>query len=272
MGLLRIYINELSLIEQFHSPEEFDQGLRNFSSILALLASDSLRGNLQVFYTNQIKQRKSGPAAVFASHLDRVRDKSVKTHYFLLLVNQLAAINWDLSPIQDGKSSYNWGGELVSGSSLAEGAEYCLRQGSPTAAMLNFERSQFKALFNVMVFKNGYQSAHMDSFDDLDSVLHFLEEQFRISAYVYPDDAQDPPTDRQTVLRDSTRFSKSGKPSVQGRRVYFESPTGRFWHVDNFHRRRSAHLEVYDGAGVHIGEATLDGSLDPSKAKPGRHI
>ncbi|MEM6299433.1 MAG: hypothetical protein AAF740_12165 [Bacteroidota bacterium] len=51
---------------------------------------------------------------------------------------------------------------------------------------------------------------------------------------------------------------------VQGKKVYQEKKTGRFWYLDNLHRD---HFEVFDKTGkIHLGEANMQGEIDESKA------
>lgn len=51
----------------------------------------------------------------------------------------------------------------------------------------------------------------------------------------------------------------------QGRNIYQELATHRYWTVDNLHYGKAAHLEVFDKTGKHIGEADLQGNIDCSK-------
>jgi hypothetical protein len=36
-------------------------------------------------------------------------------------------------------------------------------------------------------------------------------------------------------------------------------------YVDNFHFGKGAHIEVFDGRGLHVGEADLQGNIDTGK-------
>lgn len=58
-------------------------------------------------------------------------------------------------------------------------------------------------------------------------------------------------------------------PPVQGASVYRQKRTGFLWYLDNFHK---THFEVFESQGKkHIGEATLDGTLDRSKKDSKKH-
>ena len=63
-------------------------------------------------------------------------------------------------------------------------------------------------------------------------------------------------------LAKDCRFRKSSHPPVKGAIVYEEIQTGRLWYQDTKHLD---HYEVFQGK-IHIGEASLDGRLDTSKA------
>lgn len=72
-------------------------------------------------------------------------------------------------------------------------------------------------------------------------------------------------------LEDLTRFSPaSGIDPIQGAKVYEDNKTKYFWYLDMLHK---IHYEVFDQTGrVHLGEADLDGRLDPSKKDKKKHI
>ncbi len=67
---------------------------------------------------------------------------------------------------------------------------------------------------------------------------------------------------------DTGDFNKLGKKE-QGQPIYKELRTGFYWYLDNLHKN---HYEVFDRNCKHVGEASLEGVLDRSKAVPGRTI
>ena len=66
-------------------------------------------------------------------------------------------------------------------------------------------------------------------------------------------------------LSDESQFKKTnfhyGKEAI-----YEEIKTGYYWYNDYFHRNNKAHFEVFNAQGCHIGEASMKGELDRSKA------
>jgi hypothetical protein len=69
-------------------------------------------------------------------------------------------------------------------------------------------------------------------------------------------------------LKDKTRFSKTSEVK-DGKSVYKEIATDRYWYLDNFHKN---HYEVFNSTRHHIGVADLDGILDTSKKVEGRRF
>jgi hypothetical protein len=85
------------------------------------------------------------------------------------------------------------------------------------------------------------------------------------------------PADFQTILvKDATRFRRTGRVrNVAGkdRRIYLEVNSGNQFYVDEGHPGHSAHLEVFDSNGRHLGEADIEsGNLDPQKKDPSKTI
>ncbi|MBD2774813.1 hypothetical protein ICL16_22765 [Iningainema sp. BLCCT55] len=122
--------------------------------------------------------------------------------------------------------------------------------------------------------KNNDEVNHicLDSIDTKLALEHWLEYKLRLSQVEYATYATEPPRDEQTILRDTTRFEKTSF-RVQGRIIYCELATGRYWYVDNLHFGEAAHLEVFDKTGNnHLGEADLDGTIDNLKRDANKTI
>ncbi|MTJ11977.1 hypothetical protein FJR11_05070 [Anabaena sp. UHCC 0187] len=105
----------------------------------------------------------------------------------------------------------------------------------------------------------------LDAIDSKLALECWLEEKLNLSQLEYSFDSTKLPTDKQTILRDTTRFKKTAN-KCQGRSIYIELTTGRYWYVDNLHKS-NPHLEVFDKTGKnHLGEADLDGNINYSKS------
>ncbi|MBD2482493.1 hypothetical protein H6G57_10755 [Planktothrix sp. FACHB-1365] len=104
----------------------------------------------------------------------------------------------------------------------------------------------------------------LDGVDEKEALDSWLEHILNLSRLEYDESSKDPPTDEQTILREEKRFEKTSS-YYQGRAMYREIDTGRYWYVDNLHCGKAAHLEVFNKAGHHLGEADLKGKIDKSK-------
>jgi hypothetical protein len=88
----------------------------------------------------------------------------------------------------------------------------------------------------------------------------------------YARTSTDAPRDIETVLGwDRSRFQRSGQ-FAKRRFVYRETGSGYLWYVDEAHVGGSAHLEVFDGLGRHVGKADLNGNIIPHSAVRGRKL
>lgn len=67
-------------------------------------------------------------------------------------------------------------------------------------------------------------------------------------------------------IEKDSRFKKSSHYPMKGAVVYEEIETGNLWYKDTYHTGKSAHFEVFNSVGIHLGEASLDGVLDRNKA------
>ena len=76
--------------------------------------------------------------------------------------------------------------------------------------------------------------------------------------------------EKQFSLADKSKFQRTNSiyyPTKQ--RVYREIRTGYYWYFDVYHKN---HYEVFDENDNHLGEASLEGVIDSSKADPSRSI
>ena len=77
------------------------------------------------------------------------------------------------------------------------------------------------------------------------------------------------PQDKETILSDKSKYTKTNF-RVKGASVY-KGKDGNYYYRDTFHTGESAHLEVFNKKGIHLGEADpitgeiIPGTADPSK-------
>ncbi|MBF0540964.1 MAG: hypothetical protein HQK91_05890 [Nitrospirae bacterium] len=99
----------------------------------------------------------------------------------------------------------------------------------------------------------------IDCITDKNQLEVWLNKKGRLKEPVYDPNCNRPPLDNETILRDNKRFKPTNK-NYDSRMIYQEKETDYYWYVDNLHNSiRSAHLEVFNRFGKHIGEADLNG-------------
>lgn len=78
------------------------------------------------------------------------------------------------------------------------------------------------------------------------------------------------PRDKETILKNPV-FRKTKIPTVKGAQVYTKE--NLLYHRDTFHKGKSAHLEVYNRRGLHLGEADpITGQLIPGTADKTKNL
>ena len=270
--MIHVFLNEFSLEGQYPSVEDFEKSLRDVSAALEMLVTPNVMRSVQMKYTKSLYAHNSGPTTPFAQHFARLRDKSVR-ELFLQLLNRLAAMEWRDNPAQLPAAVYRWGTDDVTDTTLAEGAEQKLQNANDSHLLISFAQSRFSDLHNVIVIRHPDSLAYLLNCHGESSLWDHLASILSIDRLRYPDDATRPPRDWQTVLRDQTRFLRTDRPRVQGRRVYEESSTGFLWYVDNMHFGRGAQIEVFKHNGTyHVGVASVAGTIDETKRDPARHM
>lgn len=72
-------------------------------------------------------------------------------------------------------------------------------------------------------------------------------------------------------LTDKARFQATAF-KWHKQKIYRETTTNYFWYYDFFHDTNKKHFEVFNAQGIHLGEASIDGILDGSKADNQKRI
>ncbi|MGK7931861.1 MAG: hypothetical protein AB4041_10570 [Microcystaceae cyanobacterium] len=161
--------------------------------------------------------------------------------------------------------------------SLAEVTERQLQNQTQIYLVINFSQSSFNCphvdildCCTITVIKNNDEinPIELDSVDNKTG----LENWIKAKILLYDSNSNYPPRDDQTILVKPTRFTKTRQTPYQGRSIYLEIDTQRYWYVDNFHYGLAAHLEVFDAQGNHLGEADIEGNLDTSKQDSNKHL
>lgn len=253
-----IFLNEQSLHAQFADANGLVSAVVVINRLLFRVSE--LTSDRRVFFDPQIYLRPAIVDHMFSSCLKSLPDRDARLQ-FKILLQKCSASSWREDPAQEC-CDYRHNHSKVTDTSIAEAAERVLRGGR--GLLLNFLPSSFDDATSISVVKAQSDEVSIGSISSephLDQWIALFPE--------YGGPTFDPacgrtPLDTETVLRDRGRFTKT-KLNNQGRVVYLEVKTGYRFCVDNLHVF-GAHLEIFDARGGHIGESTLNGEIDFSKA------
>jgi hypothetical protein len=267
-----IFINECSLHEQFVEYTDFEPALKSFFQLLNTILSKRVaykfyqRSDLLYVY-KAVRNRE------FIASLNALKDKSFKSAINNVIHNKLNARDWTQEQMHLSDDNFTCNGEDITDTCMAELAERIVCKTIVGGLLINFPQSKFQNLASVTVEKNNQISTELDCTDNVPDLTKWFEDNFKLSQFEYNLESREPPLDSQTVLRDSRRFQKTNLQRQGGRALYRETETNLVWYVDNLHFGASAHLEVFDSTGQHIGEADIEhGNLDHSRSDPSKHI
>ncbi len=297
---MQLFLNELSLHGQYGDEQSFVNAIREITAMFGLLLETSERKEL---FTHSIlfSGRNVGFVENLHIALNRLKDKSLKRRFYLLVHDKLNLQYWEGAPVKLEADIYRCLNTFqdVSANSLAEIAARVEQQPNADEIyfVLNFINSCYDSnkldrdadnVARISLRKNEEEVENenenenevqddtneeiitLDCSDNRDQLASFLLLKQLIDT-VYDASLSRAPLDSETVLRDSSRFTKTAD-RCKGRRIYHEIATNRLWYVDSFHYGKASHLEVFDSQGNHLGEASLDGILDEAKKDTDKKI
>ncbi|MGE5340115.1 MAG: hypothetical protein ACM3SY_01420 [Candidatus Omnitrophota bacterium] len=256
---MQIFINELSLHGQYYSSDQFTEAMKVFYSIFLYLnhLKIGMHKNANVLGNfNAIR------GTIFSASLDHFRDKNLRRALANVLFNKTYTSDWNTERKHSPEDVFEYDNENVTNSSMAELAERKLIDNDLIGILINFQKSKFEGE-TVCISKNKTLQADLYCIVDKISMEGLLKKNKWIHEYDFS--STKPPLDSETVLSDKGSFQITNQ-EFQGRKIYKDIQTGHFLYVDNLHSGNAAHLEVFNSEGIHIGEATLDGNIDRSKA------
>jgi mRNA-degrading endonuclease YafQ of YafQ-DinJ toxin-antitoxin module len=280
---MEIFINEVSLEGQYTSESEFVRAVKDFIEIFKLLSKKT--NNKQIYKDSKLLVNyKAVRESNFSASLNLIKDKSVKQNFVDIVFNKQNPQEWrkeqlhcpdDLFDYLNNEISKN-----VTDTSLAEVSERSLRNKDSIYLVINFKSSTFNLLHPdikecciIPIIKNNdeTQPIKLDGIDSYLALQNWLEIKLSLSRIEYDFLSRYPPKDQQTILRDTQRFQKT-QNLYDGRSVYREVQSDRYWYVDNFHYGQASHIEVFNAQGDHIGESDLDGNIDETKKDSNKMI
>ncbi len=270
---MQFFINDLSLEGQYFSGEDFTEAVKVFTGIFFLLREKVKEK--QMYKDSLLVNQEAIKGKLFQASFGKIENPDLRNAFRDIIFNKLNPKDWR----QEQKHSLEddfWyvtadEPEPVTDTTLAEAAERVLQDSELVCLLINFTNSRFSDCNSLPILKNYVEDnpINLDCIENKPALENWLEDKLNLSQHEYNYDSPVPPTDAQTVLRDNTRFEATST-FPQGKRIYREAKTGYFWYVDNLHAGYGAHLEVFNAQGTHIGEASLAGIIDSSKAKKGR--
>ena len=283
---MEIFINEVSLEGQYLNEAEFRDAVKTFTAIFLLINEKIQHKKLYKEESDRIKIYEAIRDSQFHTSLNLLKDKSLKTAFINIVFNKSNPQEWRTEKLHSPEDLFDClisddNYKDVSDTSLAEVTERKLQNPDSEYLLINFPNSSFRMAHPniknnclITTIKNN-DEINLICLDGIDSKLAlecWLEHKLNLSQLEYSSDNKEPPRDKQTILRDTTKFKKTAN-KCQGRVIYLESNTERYWYVDNFHEGEAAHLEVFDKTGKnHLGEADLDGNINYSKSDSDKTI
>ena len=263
-------MNECSFHEQLYDRRELVGAFKEYFTLLALF-NQRKAAYMLYHHENLFTVYHITASEPLIATLNTLPDKSLARAIKGVLFNKLNAQDWQSTRFHSSDDLFTCLDEVVTDTSMAELTERKLRNQEMIGLLIKFPYSKFAGLRMVEISKNESSLSKLDCLDDRDGLTDWLDEQLQSERFDYDFSSFTSPADLQTVLRDSKRFQPTTYRWHE-RRVYQEIGTGYHWYVDNLHKGVSAHLEVFDDNGNHIGEATLDGTLDVGKSDPSKRL
>ena len=275
---MEIFINEVSLEGQYLNDVKFKEAVIAFKAIFDLINEKVKDKQIYKEDNNFYVNYEAVKGSNFNQSLNQIKDKSLKLAFRNVVFNKSNPKEWRKEQVHSSTDSFDClmideQYKVVNDTSLAEIAERKLQNSSSTYLLINFINSSFHLVHPhitncclITIIKNNDEvnCIELDGLDNKSALEDWLEHTFNLSCSVYDELSNGPPRDEQTILRDKQRFEKISS-RFQGRAIYREVATDRYWYVDNLHFGKSAHLEVFNKAKSHVGEADIEGNIDECK-------
>jgi len=185
-----------------------------------------------------------------------------------LKISLQKATDWRMSAVQQHECSYvlwlldKFEVKAVTNSTLAEIAQRILSQTTDKYLLINIHQSIRINRRFLPIFKDCKHIADLPKFVHVEFV--YDEKEFKLWWDIYQN--ADGRGDFSLLNRQS--FTRTHLVE-QGKTVYKEISTNRYWYLDNLHKN---HYEVFNAMGEHIGIANLKGEIDTYRREKGRRI
>jgi hypothetical protein len=255
---MEIFINELSLHEQYASHENFAQAVKQFLEVFSLI-QDKVQQK-EMFKDELFILQQALTNETFQQSFERIKNRELKEAFRRIIFNKLNPKNWQVERAHSSEILYTAEQcvvqeNFVTDTSVAEIAERKLQNPQKRYVLINFEQSQFDNCQSFEVKKEDDNTIIID-IECIETKTAF-EKWLGLSI-----------TPLDIFLRNAERFTRT-KFKQQGATVFQEKDTAYYWYIDNLHKDE---FEVFNANREHIGTATLDGIIQYEYRKIGRTI
>ncbi len=243
---MEVFINELSLQEQYNTIEEFSQSVLIFTKIVSTLNGSNCK---YAFFKKGdfFGSKKAVLRTNFSSSVEKIRDRDVRTFFKDVVYNKANPKNWLDEQVHSNDDNYYCETlkSNITGQTLAEISERKIRDTHKKFLLLNFNKSSFANLSHTVVTKNKNDKIDISCVDTIENTEKWIVD----NCIVIP------------IIENTKRFERTSK-QVKGATIYKEKETSYYWYLDTLHRN---HYEVFNAQKEHLGEADLEGNIDTSK-------
>jgi hypothetical protein len=281
---MHIFINETSFHEQFETRRQFERAVARFIGLVDEARSTLARLGGCMWRSQWLEEARALLGETLKQSLHDISGKELRENFLKVVYDKANPAPWEPKRLHNDEVLYlivpaaNEGdvslveGETVNNTSVAELAERRLVAPAIPGGLIGLEQSRYFSVAEVHVLKVEHARIPLRSWCRIEDFKEWVRLNFP-EVPAYAPDAPDPPRDEQTCLADRTVYEYTGRSSAHDRKIYKHKTNRQLYYVDNFHNGAAAHLEVFDKTGAkHLGEASLKGVLDKSKAKKGRSI
>jgi hypothetical protein len=251
---MQIFINEVSLNNQYDDARDFKLALKTFLSSIKKISEignnkkEVFKSDTFFYYTGLLD----------GTHLNTMLKSNPELNSsFVQNMQLLNPKKWEDQRIHETNSKYEFQGKDYVNTSIAELAERKFQNKDLVGFLLNFSNSIFGDSSRIEIIRDEKSEVSIDCAIYPENIENWLINNNFINVEdEYDENSGIPPTDRQTVLRDTQTFEKTDYPKNNYRTVYRRIGTNELWAVDGAkrHAGSKAHIEVFDEkTGKHLG-------------------
>jgi hypothetical protein len=247
------YIDETTL-NDIDGTNEFHTVVISFLKSLKLILSNE-HVSVNLFRSRRLLTTQLSCGNDFQYILNNSTPKELK----VLLKNKMFKMTkeWEGVRCHSPNDYFEFAGECYTDFTLAEVVESNINGFD--SQLIQFNSPLSLSIPHLFVCKDGcHPPIKIDVLCTQEKYDAWVVQRFHPTIFCYDYTANIPPTDNQTMLKQRDRFKDTCYLN-QGRVVYQEITSKRYFCVDNLHYAQAAHIEVWDKRGLYLGEVDLGG-------------